>query len=138
MNWRITETNSVDAQAADRLGNKLLIGNGYLGCRGTLEEYTKDQKTATIINGLYDKVGDKWREPINAPNGLYLQVSYQGAPLHAQFSETDTHSQTVDMQRGIHERHTRFALPDGKRITVSARRFASLASHHLIALEYRI
>ena len=115
MNWRITETNSVDKQAIERLGSKFLIGNGYLGYRGTLEEHTCEQKVACIVSGLYDKVGDQWREPINLPNGAYMQVIYQGVPLQAQFSPLESHSQTLDMQRGLHERSTRFITPDGNR-----------------------
>ena len=49
----------------------------------TLEEFNKEQKTATIVSGLYDQVGDQWREPINLPNGGFVQVIYQGVPLHA-------------------------------------------------------
>ena len=77
MDWKITETNQLAHQDIDRQGNKLLIGNGYIGYRGTLEEFNKDQKTATIVSGLYDKVGDQWREPINLPNGGFVQVIYQ-------------------------------------------------------------
>lgn len=136
MNWRITETNQIDKEAIDRLGSKFLIGNGYLGYRGTLEEHTKDQKVAVIVSGLYDQVGDRWREPVNIPNGCYLQVYYQDAPLHAQFSAIESHSQTLDIFQGVHERRTRFAADDGNLIAVQSRRFASLTSHHLICMEY--
>ena len=136
MNWRLTETNQVDKQAIERLGSKFLIGNGYLGYRGTLDEYTRDQKVACIVSGLYDKVGDQWREPVNLPNGSYVQIVYQGVPLHAHFSPIESHSQTLDMQRGIHERSTRFIAPDGNRITVQSSRFASLDVIHLMAVEF--
>jgi nigerose phosphorylase len=145
MNWRITETNQVDRQAIERLGSKFLIGNGFLGIRGTLEEHTCDQKTACIVSGLYDQVGNQWREPVNLPNGLFVQIAVQGmsqlaqaVPLHAQFSPIGSHTQTLDMQRGVHERSTRFLLPDGNTITVQARRFASLDALHLITLEYSV
>ena len=39
MDWKIIETNQLAPQDIDRQGNKLLIGNGYIGYRGTLEEY---------------------------------------------------------------------------------------------------
>jgi trehalose/maltose hydrolase-like predicted phosphorylase len=82
MDWIITESNLLSAQDIDRQGNKLLVGNGYIGYRGTLEEFTKDQKTATIVSGLYDQVGDQWREPVNLPNGCFVQVFHQGVLLH--------------------------------------------------------
>ncbi len=69
MDWKITETNQLSSDDVDRQGNKLLTGNGYIGYRGTLDEYTREQKAATIVSGLYDQVGDAWREPVNLPNG---------------------------------------------------------------------
>jgi nigerose phosphorylase len=138
MTWKINETNQLDAQAVDRLGNKFLLGNGYLGYRGTLEEYDQEQKTATIVSGLYDKVGDLWREPINMPNGGYVRLSYRGAPLHALTSKVERHSQTLDMQHGVHERETVFLTADGNAVTVRSRRIVSLAAHHLICCEYTI
>lgn len=138
MDWNITETNQLAPQDIDRQGNKLLIGNGYIGYRGTLEEFNKDQKTATIVSGLYDKVGDQWREPVNLPNGCFVQVTYKGESLHALTSKVISHAQTVDMQSAVHTRETLFETSDGNCITIRSRRFASLARHHLLCMEYSI
>ena len=138
MSWTFTETNQFDQAAIDRLGNKFLLGNGYIGYRGTLEEYTKDQKVAVIVSGLYDKVGDLWREPINLPNGGYIQIAYQGEPLHVQTSKVLEHTQTLDIYQGIHERHTVFQVEDGLTITVRSVRFVSLAVPHLMAIRYTV
>ena len=46
------------------LGSKLLMGNGYVGCRGTLEEYRADQLVALTMAGLFDQRGLDWREPV--------------------------------------------------------------------------
>jgi nigerose phosphorylase len=138
MCWTITEKNQVDPAAIDRLGNKFLIGNGYIGYRGTLEEYTKDQKTATIVSGLYDRVGDQWREPINMPNGLYVQVFVQGKPLHVLNGGLKCQSQALDYTHGVHIRRSVFDLGDGKMALVLAKRFASLAHPHLLCMEYAI
>ncbi len=138
MNWKISETHQLAPEDVDRRGNKLLIGNGYIGYRGTLEEFNKEQKTATIVAGLYDKVGDRWREPVNLPNGGFVQVLYRGAPLHALTSRVLEHRQSVDLRHALHERETHFAADDGTRFTIQARRFASLARLHLLCLEYTI
>jgi len=138
MDWIIAEANQLTPQDLDRQGNKLLVGNGYIGYRGTLEEFTKNQKTATIVSGLYDKVGEQWREPVNLPNGCYVQVVCSGEPLHALTSRVLEHVQTLDMQHAVHERKTVFETKEGTRITVRSRRFASLARRHLICMEYTI
>ena len=44
MDWNITESNQLTPEDIDRQGNKFLIGNGYIGYRGTLEEFDKSQK----------------------------------------------------------------------------------------------
>jgi len=138
MDWNITETNQLTPEDIDRQGNKLLIGNGYIGYRGTLEEFNKEQKTATIVSGLYDRVGDQWREPVNLPNGCFVQVIYKGEPLHALTSKVVSHTQSVDMYSALHSRETTFEAPDGNCITIRSRRFASLARHQLICMEYSI
>jgi trehalose/maltose hydrolase-like predicted phosphorylase len=136
--WKIVASGCPDAQAVDHLGSRFLIGNGYLGYRGTLEEYTKEQKTATIIAGLYDRVGKQWREPVNWPNGGFVQVFYRGEPLHVLSSRVIEHRQELNLREAIHERRTLFETGDGTRILVQARRFASLARLPLICLEYTV
>lgn len=138
MDWLVRENDLLDAPAVDRLGNELLLGNGYLGYRGTLEEYGKEQKTATIVSGLYDKVGDAWREPVNLPNGCQLRLSYGGEELHALTSKLVEHVQTLDMKQALHERVTIFEARDGARFTLRARRFVSLARQRLICLEVAV
>ncbi len=138
MDWTITEINQLTSQDIDRQGNKLLMGNGYIGYRGTLEEFNKEQKTATIVSGLYDKVGDQWREPVNLPNGCFTEVIYKGEPLHALTSKVVAHRQSVDMHNAIHTRETTFETSDGSCITLRSRRFASLACRQLICMEYSI
>ena len=138
MDWMITETNQLSPQDIDRQGNKFLIGNGYIGYRGTLDEFSKDQKTATIVSGLYDKVGEQWREPINLPNGGFVQVIYNGEPLHALTSEIIHHTQRLDMCNAIHERQTVFETSDGTHITVCSKRFASLRRVQLLCMEYSV
>lgn len=138
MDWNITETNQLAPQDIDRQGNKLLIGNGYIGYRGTLEEFTRDQKTATIASGLYDKVDDAWREPVNLPNGGFMQIIYKGEPLHVLTSKVVEHAQGIDMRTAVHERKTTFEAVDGTHINIHSRRFASLARRHLLCIEYTV
>jgi nigerose phosphorylase len=138
MDWNITESNRLAPEDIDRQGNKFLTGNGYIGYRGTLEEFNKEQKTATIVSGLYDRVGDRWREPVNLPNGCFIQVFYKGEPLHALTGKVVSHSQTLDIYSAIHTRETTFEMAGGNCITIRSRRFASLARYHLICMEYSI
>jgi kojibiose phosphorylase len=51
-----------------------MLGNGYLGCRGTFEEWEKNRYVACIVSDTYDTADGKWRELCNAPNGLYTKL----------------------------------------------------------------
>ncbi|MBN2084524.1 MAG: glycoside hydrolase family 65 protein [Anaerolineales bacterium] len=137
MSWIITETRQLDEKASDRLGNKFLVGNGYIGYRGTLEEHAKERKTATIAAGLYDQAGEGlWREPVNLPNGGFLELVYQGRPLRAHAGPVEEHSQSLDLRHAVHERMTVFTAEDGNRITLRAKRFVSATRRHLFCAQY--
>lgn len=62
-------------------GNMFLTGNGAMGVRGTLCEYRKEYMPAINLGGVYDRVGDGWREPVNAPNGLFAELTVDGETL---------------------------------------------------------
>jgi nigerose phosphorylase len=117
-------------------GSKFFIGNGYMGYRGTMDEHTKDQLVSCVLAGVYDKVGDSWREPINAPNGLFTRLSCNGEMLTIQSSKLQKHEQTLDIKHAIHSRKTVFHTSDGNRIHVKSNRFFSLDDVHLICLQY--
>ena len=62
-------------------GNRFLIANGYMGVRGTVDEADKSAFPAVNLAGVYDRNGDRWREPVNAPNGLFLRLRFNEEPM---------------------------------------------------------
>ena len=50
MAWRITET-EYDMKKIPFYGNKFLVGNGYFGIRGTMEEYKKENNCKRCYGG---------------------------------------------------------------------------------------
>src|SRR5262245_56199115 len=99
--WSVRETQKPDAELAEQLGNKLLIGNGFVGVRGTLDEYGRAEKVACIPTGLYDQQPGKWREPVNLPNPLFLQVLVHGKALHAIDTPTESHAHGLDFRHAV-------------------------------------
>ncbi|CAH0120221.1 MULTISPECIES: glycoside hydrolase family 65 protein [unclassified Paenibacillus] len=132
MNWIIRE-NGFDKERIAANGNKFMIGNGYMGYRGTLDEFARSELTATIPAGLYDKVGDQWREPINAPNGLSTRIVCDGKPLSVLELEPLAHEQELDIRHGVHRRKTVYPAADGRTVTVESERFCSMERLHLLA-----
>jgi nigerose phosphorylase len=121
---------------AELHGSKFLLGNGYVGYRGTLEEYGEDSQVAVTVAGLYDKAGDAWREPVNAPNGFYTVLSAGGEVLNALDHAPALHQQTLDMRRAVHGRDSVFKTRANE-IRVRSERFVSLDDVHLMAMKYQ-
>jgi beta-phosphoglucomutase len=125
------------ADAAELNGSKFLLGNGYVGYRGTLEEYGKASQVAVTVAGLYDQAGDAWREPVNAPNGFYTVLSAGGQVLNARDHTPARHQQTLDMRRAVHGRESVFKTRTNE-IWVKAERFLSLDDVHLMVMKYQL
>ncbi len=126
-------------QAADIIlnGNRFMTGNGYFGYRGTLEEFGKAEQTACILNGVYDQFEDRWREPVNAPDGLSTMVCFCGQELSALSAPVISHEQTLDLSAAVHRRKTTFECGPA-RISVQAERFASQDEPHLLCMKYSV
>lgn len=142
MNWTLRKPGFSPDDIPDN-GNRFLTGNGYMGVRGTLDEYTQKELTAINLAGLYDQVGDGWREPLNAPNPLYTRLFWHGQLLGLPDIRPVAHEQAVDFRSGLVSRSTTFSLPDGH-VTISSQRFVVMdlrpASdrRHLLGLRYTI
>ncbi len=136
MLWEITKE-GFEAESAAELGNRFLCGNGYLGVRGTLEEYGKDQLAAVNLSGIYHRHGEGWREPLNAPNPFFIQSSFDSVCLNTLKTSPLSHRQGINFRHGIQMRDTVFNV-NGKKVAVSCRRFASLPTVHLLAMQYAV
>lgn len=134
--YKISE-NQFHKELIPHCGNKFLTGNGYFGIRGTMEEYRKENMPCVNMAGIYDKVGDKWRESVNAPNPLYTVAAVDGEKLTLPEKEPLEHEQCVDIQTAIHTRKTTWKTEKG-RVTVESERFASMAAQHMIGMKYTV
>ena len=133
ISWKIEE-NGYDSRKAINLGNKFLTGNGYMGIRGTLEEYTKEQFPAVNLAGIYDQTGNGWREPLNAPNGLYTRLLIEGEEYSLPEKVWMSHKMTLSYRHGLFGRETVFQTKKGN-ISLQTERFASMEEKHLIVLK---
>jgi trehalose/maltose hydrolase-like predicted phosphorylase len=136
MSW-ILKDDEFKVEKIELNGNKFLLSNGYMGYRGTLEEFSKEQFTGCILAGLYDQVESKWREPVNAPNGLYVKLYCNGEPLTVFDSKINEHCQILDIKNALHRRRTSFQKLNNQ-IIIEAERFLSAVDVHLQALKYSI
>lgn len=135
-NWIIRD-DTFTAENIAWYGNKFLIGNGYLGIRGTMEEYGQEHLPAINLAGVYDQVGDKWRESVNAPNGLYTYIEVDGKEFRLPEAEPAAHTQMLDFKDALHFRETTWKTEKGN-ITLRSERFASMAQCHVVGMKYSV
>jgi trehalose/maltose hydrolase-like predicted phosphorylase len=126
-----------DPQAVVANGNLMLLGNGYMGYRGTLEEFGAEQQVGILLNGLYDQSGSQWREPVNAPNGLFTRVSVNGTWLNPLSLAPVYHRQWVDMANASHHRETHFTVGACTAV-LKATRFLSATEVRLSGLRWSL
>ncbi|MEK3878792.1 glycosyl hydrolase family 65 protein [Paenibacillus sp. FSL M7-0420] len=137
MDWTVSERSFGPGRITAN-GNKFMTGNGYMGFRGVLEEFGKEQLAAVTLAGVYDRAGDKWREPVNAPNGLYTVVTCDGIQLSVLETEPMEHTQSLNLRTAVHSRETVFTIRSGGKLTLTAERFVSMDQLHLLAAKWTL
>jgi kojibiose phosphorylase len=117
-------------------GSNLLCGNGYLGYRGTLEEWGKAQYQACVITDTYDMADGKWRELSNAPNALFTELKVEGEKL-GDYPEEEimTTELDFDYKYGVFRRDSK---ANNLTAEIVSERFASYDNLHLIANKYQL
>ena len=135
LDWTIREEGYDESKAAT-LGNRYLIGNGYMGIRGTLEEYEADKLPAVNLAGIYDQ-SSGWREPINLPNGCFSYLRVDGEIYRLPEAAPVSHGIELDYRHGIFKRHTTWHTARGN-VTFKTERFASMQDVHTIGMRFQI
>lgn len=134
--WSITShINSTDKEGIMRAGNVFQISNGYMGYRGTLDEFGQEQLVGITLAGIFDKVGDAWREPVNAPNGAFTSLEIDGAAISTLETQVLSHQQKLELANATFERHTEFEH-NKKKIAIKSKRFLSAKQPNLMVVEF--
>jgi len=120
-----------------RTGNVYQIANGYMGYRGTLDEFGAKQQVGITLAGIFDRVGNAWREPVNAPNGGYTSVRVDGTELSALGEFRRQHRQTLRIENALFQRETVYAVKT-KRVTFKSERFLSVVRPNLGVIRFSV
>jgi kojibiose phosphorylase len=120
-----------------RNGNVYQIANGYMGYRGTLDEFGPDELVGITLAGIYDRVGEAWREPVNAPNGGFTLLTLDGKEISALSTRIKKHRQSLNLQNAVFERETDF-VSRGKGLKLKSTRFLSADQPHLGIIQYSL
>ncbi len=120
-----------------RRGNVYQIANGYMGYRGTLDEFGPEQLVGITLAGIFDRVGSAWREPVNAPNGGFTEVALGGVVLSVLGNKVARHKQTLRFANAVFERETAF-MSKGTTLTVKSARFLSADTPNLGVIRFSV
>lgn len=135
LDWTIREE-GYEEEKAPTLGNRYLTGNGYLGIRGTLEEYEAEKLPAINLAGIYDQ-STGWREPVNVPNGCFSYLRVDGEVCKLPEKQPVSHGIELDYRYGVFRRHTTWHTARGN-VTFTTERFASMAKVNLICMRFSV
>ena len=118
-------------------GSNYLIGNGYLGYRGSFPEWTAEQHTGCIVSDTYDCADGHWTELCNAPNALFSQVSVAGEPAVMLPGHTDDvaeYQRELVARYGVHRRSWLARGPRAVQARLLDERFASADDLHVVPM----
>ena len=136
--WEVFE-NHFNEDHIITTGSNFLIGNGYLGYRGTFSEWEADRYTACIVADTYDQVApDLRKELCNVPNALFTRLTVDGETL-----DMHPRDEQAKYRRGLVLRDGRYireqAIPTEQgTLHLKVEKFASIANVHLIAMRYEL
>ncbi len=111
-----------------------VLGNGYLGSRGILEEIPEGCTPGTYFAGLYDAKNTQVTELVNAPNPVYFKIKANGEDLDVSKMKVVSHYRALDMRQGILVRKTVLAGKGKKRYCIESVRFFSIDQKHIGAM----
>ena len=132
--------------AKERLREALCtLGNGYFATRGAAPEANADSThyPGTYLAGGYNRLQTEIEgrtieneDLVNLPNWLVLTFRHPGDDwFNVQTVDLLSYRQTLDLKTGVLHRSYQFQDREGRKTTVSSRRFVHLGDPHLAGLE---
>jgi nigerose phosphorylase len=136
--WQVhTDKFINEKESIMRTGNVYQIANGYMGYRGTLDEFGPDELVGITLAGIFDRVGDAWREPVNAPNGGFTKITLDGVEISALSTKVKSHKQSLNLENAVFERKTVFTSK-GKSLKINSTRFLSADRPNLGVIKFSL
>ncbi|MCF7926021.1 MAG: glycoside hydrolase family 65 protein [Candidatus Izimaplasma sp.] len=132
-NWQILKNDFYKKEVIND-GSNFMIGNGFLGYRGTFAEDKKDNYVGCIVSDTWDNADGKWEELSTVPNALYIEVSVKNIPVTVN-TNLKHFTRTLDLKHGVTKRETTHQFGDTK-LTIKEEKFASLIHKEVILLKY--
>ncbi|MBC8060615.1 MAG: glycoside hydrolase family 65 protein [Clostridiaceae bacterium] len=147
--WEIIEDAFISTN--NRVSESIFsLGNGYMGQRANFEEhYSGDSLKGNYMAGVYypDKTRVGWwkngypeyfAKVLNSINWIGIDIVIDGEQLDLAVCKTEIFKRTLNMKEGFLERRFEATLPSGKRVKVYSKRFLSIVTKEIGAIQYSI
>lgn len=118
-NW-IIELSMEDYKKRNHL---MTIQNGYMGIRGYFPELFEKKDSSLLVLGVYDQVGDRWKEIINNPSFWYCEFMADGEKVELSDQNTENSRIYLDMYCSKLTMQYIWKSSSGKRLEVKHERF---------------
>lgn len=130
--WEIIR-NSFNPEDLVTTGSNFMIGNGYLGYRGTFENWGAKEFVACIVTDTWDQAKDsRWSELCNVPNGLFTQLKVDGEVCSLFSGTLKEYTHSLDLRYGLNSRTLNWKGSKGQQVKLESRKFASYDNYHLL------
>ncbi|MGA9278112.1 glycosyl hydrolase family 65 protein [Ilumatobacter sp.] len=126
--WEVVDESPTDDRGIT-IGSNFMIGNGYVGYRGTRPDQRADGFVGCFVSDTHDMADGVRRELASVPNGLYVRLSADGLPLT--FDPAQAAEVELDVRTGECTHRSTWTNGTSEAL-VSVRRFASLDDLHLM------
>lgn len=117
-------------------GTILTLGNGYLGIRGEIE--LEPSLYGTTIAGVYDYTPYFYREIVNAPRAVGMQLLLNGEPVSPSTQRIRRYERELDIEKGVLKTDIEVELQQGGVLRYESLRIVHGRRKNLIILKFKI
>ncbi|MEA4812298.1 MAG: glycosyl hydrolase family 65 protein [Anaerolineaceae bacterium] len=129
-NW-IVEENIFEPERMAHYETVFTQGNGFLGTRGSFEEFYSSEHRSTFAHGVFDDVPVSFTELANLPDWTELFLVLDGESFSMENGELLSYRRFLDLRDGLLTRELRWQSPKGKISKVVFARFISRSNERL-------
>jgi trehalose/maltose hydrolase-like predicted phosphorylase len=109
-----------------------MVGNGYLGTRGSFAEGYPDANRATFVHGVFDDAPIVFTELANTPDWTTVLIKLNEQVFSLTEGTLHSFGTSLDLRYGVLTRQVDWESPDNQRVMITFERFACLHNVHLL------
>ncbi|USH00677.1 glycoside hydrolase family 65 protein [Thermococcus argininiproducens] len=129
------EFNRYSPREEELYGTILTLGNGHIGLRGEIE--LEPTIYGTTVAGIYDYAPYFYREIVNAPRVIGLQMMFSGEPLNLSTHKLSRYERELNIEEGTLKTWVHMETHKGVKIQYESLRIVHGKRKNLIILKFK-